>query len=89
MKKNVKLDSRSDQYVLEALERQIAAYEDEKQGYETEFKRLALKYPEIRYQKSLPDIGDIHAVKIVARVVTPYGFANKGHSLSYAGGDYW
>ncbi|MCP4161656.1 MAG: hypothetical protein GY760_16405 [Deltaproteobacteria bacterium] len=55
------------------MERQIVAYEDEKQGYEKEFKRLALKYPEIRYQKSLPGIGDIHAVKIVARVVTPYG----------------
>ncbi|MDD4274305.1 MAG: IS110 family transposase [Desulfobacter postgatei] len=59
--------------------------EEEKQNYEKEFKRIARKHPEIKNQKSLPGIGDIHAVKIVARVVTPWRFANKGHYLSYAG----
>ena len=29
--------------------------------------------------------GLINAVKIVARIVTPYRFANKGHYLSYSG----
>ena len=57
----------------------------EKEGYEKEFKRLAKKHPEIRHQKSLPGIGTINAVKIVARVVTPYRFADKGHYLSYSG----
>jgi len=47
--------------------------------------RLAKDYPEIRHQKSLPEIGPIHAVKIVARLVTPYRFKNKGHYLSYTG----
>lgn len=84
-KENVKLDSKSEQFVLDGLQRQITAYEQEKQGYEKEFKRLSRIYPEIRNQKSLPGIGDIHAVKIVARVVTPYRFADKGHYLSYAG----
>lgn len=84
-KTDVKLRSRSEQFVLEGLERQIKAYEEEKESYGKEFKRLARKYPEIRHQKSLPGIGDIHAVIIVARVVTPYRFANKGHYLSYAG----
>jgi len=84
-KGNVKLHSRNEQFVLDALERQIAAYEEEKKGYEKEFKKLSRKYPEIRQQKSLPGIGDIHAVKIVARVVTPWRFASKGHYLSYAG----
>jgi transposase len=84
-KENIKLDSKSEQFVLDGLQRQIAAYEQEKQGYEKEFKRLSRIYPEIRNQKSLPGIGDIHAVKIVARVVTPYRFADKGHYLSYAG----
>lgn len=84
-KKDVKIGSRSEQFVLDGLERQIAAYEEEKQSYENEFKRLCRKYPEIRNQKSLPGIGDIHAVKIVARVVTPWRFADKGHYLSYAG----
>lgn len=84
-KKNVKLGSRNEQFVLDCQERQIAIYEEEKQSYEKEFKQLCRKYPEIRNQKSLPGIGDIHAVKIVARVVSPWRFADKGHFLSYAG----
>ena len=81
----IKVGSRGEQFVLDGMERQIMAYEQEKQGYEAEFKRLSQKYPEIRHQKSLPGIGYIHAVKIVARVVVPWRFANKGHFLSYAG----
>jgi hypothetical protein len=52
---------------------------------DSEFARLAKKYPEIRHQKTLPGIGLINAVKIVARVVTPYRFEDKGHYLSYSG----
>ena len=71
-----KLELESDNFVLQCLNRQIDAYENEKSGYEKEFKSLAKKYPEIRYQTSLPGIGPINAVKIVARVVTPYRFAD-------------
>jgi hypothetical protein len=67
------------------MDRQIEAHKQEKEGYEIEFSRLAKDYPEISHQKSLPGIGPIHAVKIVARVVTPYRFADKGHYLSYTG----
>jgi transposase len=74
-----------EQFVLECLDRQIELYEAEKKVYEKEFKALGEKHPEIRHQKSLPGIGDINAVKIVARVVSPYRFASKGHYLSYAG----
>lgn len=80
-----RLDFESDNFVLGSLNRQIKAYEEEKAGYEKEFRSLAKKHPEIRHQKSLPGIGDINAVKIVARVVTPYRFADKGHYWSYAG----
>ena len=83
--RGTRLDSSGDQFVLDCLERQIEAYKQEKERYEKEFDRLAKDYPEIRHQKSLPGIGPIHAVKIVARVVTPYRFADKGHYLSYAG----
>ena len=79
------LDSHGEQFVLECLDRQIEAYEKEKHCYENEFMRLARKYPEIKHQKSLPGIGVINAVKIVARVVTPYRFSDKGHYLSYTG----
>ena len=84
-KGTVKLLSMNEEFVLNGLNRQIASYEEEKKGYEKEFRKLAQKHQEIRQQKSLPGIGDIHAVKIVARVVTPWRFANKGHYLSYAG----
>jgi len=80
-----KLDSKDDQFVLDCIDRQIGAHKQEKEGYEKEFERLTKDYPEIRHQKSLPGIGPIHAVKIVARVVTPYRFADKGHYLSYTG----
>ena len=83
--KDSKPESQGDQFVLECLDRQIEAYSKEKKGYEEEFKRLVKKYPEIRQQKTLPGIGDINAVKIVSRIVTPYRFINNGHYLSYAG----
>ena len=81
----IRLSCKDEQYVLECLDRQIQNYKQEKKGYIKEFERLARKYPEIRHQKSIPGIGLINAVKIVARVVTPYRFAGKGHYLSYSG----
>lgn len=84
-KEGIKLENQGEQFVLECLDRQIKAYEEEKEGYEKEFARFARKYSAIRHQKSLPGIGLIHAVKIVSRVVTPYRFADKGHYLSYTG----
>jgi len=84
-KEDVKLATQDEQYVLASLDRQIKNYEEEKKGYENEFERLSRKYPEIRNQRSIPGIGLIGAVKIVARVVTPYRFANKGNYLSYTG----
>lgn len=83
--KGFKLDSREDQFVLEGLDRQIQNYNTEKKSYTKEFQRLAKKYPEIRNQKAIPGIGLINAVKIVARIVTPFRFVDKGHYLSYAG----
>ena len=80
-----KVESKPEQFVLERLGKQIKAYEDEKKEYEKEFIRLSKKYSEIRHQQSLPGIGYINAVKIIAQVVTPYRFENKGHYLSYAG----
>lgn len=83
--KDINLGAQGEQFVLECLDRQIKAYDEEKKGFEKEFVRLARKYPEIKHQKSLPGIGTINAVKIVSRVVSPYRFADKGHYLSYAG----
>lgn len=84
-KAGIPMGSQEEQFVLDSLDRQIEAYENEKEGYEREFERLARKNVEIKHQRSLPGIGTINAVKIVARVVTPYRFPDKGHYLSYAG----
>ena len=83
--KSIILDNKSAQFVLKGLERQISSNKQERHNYEKEFKRLSRQHPEIRHQKSLPGIGDIGAVKIIAKVVTPWRFGNKGHFLSYAG----
>jgi transposase len=80
-----KLDSEGDQFVLDCTDRQIEVHQLEKQAYEKEFGKFSQDYPEIRHQRSLPGIGPIHAVKIVARIVTPYRFGDKGHFLSYLG----
>lgn len=84
-KEYITFKNREEEYVLRSMDRQIDLYEQEKKLYEEEFGRLLRKYPEIRHQKGLPGIGTINAVKIVARVITPYRFADKGHYLSYAG----
>ena len=85
MKRDIKLDSHGEHFVLQCLDRQIDAYEEEKFENEKEFARLLRKHPEIRHQTSLPGVGVINAEKIVSRVVSPYRFADKGHYLSYAG----
>lgn len=84
-KSYIKIDSRTERYVLECLERQINLCEKERSGYEKEFKKLSRKYPEIKKQMSIPGIGLINAVKIVARVVTPFRFSAQGKYHSYCG----
>ena len=59
--------------------------EDIKKKYEEEFKKLSRKHKEIRLLKSLPGIGTIHAVQIMASVVNIKRFKRKGRFLSYCG----
>lgn len=84
-KESIKLKSQAEQYVLECLDRQVILYEEEKKGYEKEFRNLSRKYAEIRHQETLSGIGVINAVKIVARVVSPHRFETNGKYLSYTG----
>jgi len=83
--KGFKFERFEDQLVLDSLDRQIEINDKEWENYEKAFKKLARQYPEIRNQDSLPGIGLIGAVKIVARVVSPSRFPDVGHFLSYAG----
>jgi len=48
------IDSQGEQFVLDCLDRQIEAYETEKENYEKEFERLARKNIEIKASKKPP-----------------------------------
>ena len=49
------------------------------------FLKLSRRFKEVRLLKSLPGIGDVHAVRILASVVNARRFKSKGHFLSYCG----
>lgn len=72
-------------FVLRRLEKQIESYEEQKEEYEKEFKRLSKKHSQIRLLKSVPGLGDIHAVQLVAAIVEPKRFESSGKFLSYCG----
>lgn len=84
-KKEEGLELASEQFVLEGIDRAIESYEKEKQRYENEFIKLAKKYPSIQLIKSMPGIGAINAVKVMAYVVEARRFKTKGQFLSYCG----
>jgi len=84
-KEGVAVKDPSAAYVLGTLDRQIQSYEEEKMGYEVQFRKWARACPAIRHQASLWGIGLINAIKVVSQVVCPSRFPNKGHYLSYAG----
>lgn len=74
-----------DQFILDNIDRQIHLCEQQRKIYKEEFLKIADKHKEIRHQQSIPGIGLVNAVKIVARIVSPFRFPDKGHFLSYAG----
>ena len=77
--------NRSVHFVLKEINKQIQVNENIKKKYEEEFKKLSRKHKEIRLLKSLPGIGIIHAVQIMASVVNIKRFKRKGYFLSYCG----
>ena len=77
--------NKSVHFVLKETDKQIQVNENIKKKYEEEFKKLSRKHKEIRLLKSLPGIGIIHAVQIMASVVNIRRFKRKGYFLSYCG----
>ena len=73
------------EFVLSRIEEQISMQEKIKKEYGVMFKRLESQHKIIRLLKSIPGIGDIHAVQIAVCVVNISRFPNKGHFLSYCG----
>lgn len=79
------LEEPAEQFVLDGLNRGIEAYEQERERYQAEFSRLGKNNLIIRHLKTIPGIGEIGAVKIVAIVVDPRRFKRKSDFLSYCG----
>jgi hypothetical protein len=75
----------ADKFVFDRLERRIEDYETQKSEYEKEFQRLCKKHKAINNLKSIPGLGDIHAVQIAATIVDAKRFETQGHFLSYCG----
>ena len=74
-----------DDFVLSKMDELIKCNTKIKGEYELKFKVLAKQHKDIQLLKSLPGIGYIHAVQIVASVVNIRRFPEKGHFLSYCG----
>lgn len=77
--------NKSVHFVLKEIDKQVEMNEGIKRKYELEFKKLSRRHKEMRLLKSLPGIGDIHAIQIMTSVVNIRGFKRKGHFLSYCG----
>jgi transposase len=72
-------------FVMQGLDRTIAAYEEERKRYETEFHRQSKCFKEIGRLQSIPGIGLIGAIKTLAIVVDARRFANRRRFWAYCG----
>ncbi len=76
---------RIESFIDEGLQCGIKNYEIEKKRYEAEFRKLRIKMNQIKLLQTIPGIGLIGAIKILAIVVDPRRFPHSGHWLSYCG----
>ena len=84
-KKDPQVDQPVEKFVLSGIDRALALYEQEKHRYEKDFHRRVKTQQPLRNLISLPGIGEIGAVKILARVVEPSRFRSNGAFWSYCG----
>lgn len=75
----------AENFVLEGIHEAIELYERRKALYEKKFSQICKKHPMARNLLTIPGIGVIGAVKIVAIVVSAGRFPKKNHFLSYSG----
>jgi transposase len=72
-------------FIIEGIDQALKVYESERERYEAEFRKLALKLPELKHLMSIPGIGLIGAVQVLAAVIDPKRFPDRSHWLSYCG----
>jgi transposase len=78
-------DHALEEFVVARLDSQIELYDKSKKEYEEKFKEIAKKHPAVKLLKSIPGVGDIHAVEFLALVIDARRFPSVGHLYSYAG----
>lgn len=84
-KEKDQIQGKSALFVLKQLERGIALYEEQKKEYEELFQELCQKNKTLKALISIPGIGNIGAVKILAYMVDPKRFGGVGKYLAYSG----
>jgi transposase len=72
-------------FVVDRLDAQIELYEKSKEAYEVKFKEQVKLLPIAKKLKSIPGVGDIHAIELLALIVDANRFPSVGHLYSYAG----
>ena len=72
-------------FVLQGINDGIERYEIEKVRYEKEFRKIICENLTLRNLQTIPGIGLIGSIKILATVVDPKRFLNKSNWLSYCG----
>jgi transposase len=72
-------------FISGVLTKNIELYRTSKEEYERRFGDIARRTASVRFQRQLPGIGTIGAVKVVASVVDARRFPNPGKYFSYCG----
>ncbi|MGZ3772029.1 MAG: transposase [Pseudobdellovibrionaceae bacterium] len=74
-----------EEFVVTRLDAQIELYEKSKAEYEKKFKEAVKQLPAAKRLKSIPGVGDIQAIALLAIIIDPKRFPSLGHLYSYSG----
>jgi hypothetical protein len=80
-----KTKNRTTSFIVNYLDQGIAWYQRSKEEYEKKFKILCRHNKQLRNLRTIPGIGEIGAVKILATVIDAHRFPKSGNYLSYCG----
>jgi hypothetical protein len=80
-----KTDNTTTSFIVNYLDQGITGYHTAKEDYEKKFKSLCRHNKQLRNLRTIPGIGDIGAVKILATVIDAHRFPKSGNYLSYCG----
>jgi transposase len=72
-------------FIVNYLDQGIAWYHTAKEDYEKKYKALCRHNKQLRNLRTIPGIGEIGAVKILATVIDAHRFPKSGNYLSYCG----